>query len=117
MIPPMSAPGLLPRLTSMSEELPVQRVEVGFVGAPPIRAIERAAGVSEVEVDGAALRCVVLGSFQPFLEALRGHEVVSLTSTPPHAPSEPGTRNAPAARLGQPNPQRPDDVKGRGPNA
>jgi hypothetical protein len=113
----MSAPGLLPRLTSMSEELPVQRVEVGFVGAPPIRAIERAAGVSEVEVDGAALRCVVLGSFQSFLEALRGYEVISLTSTPTHAASEPSTRDAPAARLGQPDPQQRNDVKGREPNA
>ena len=100
----MSALGLLPRLASMNEELPVQRVEVGFVGTPPIRAIERASGVSEVEVDGAALRCVVLGSFQPFLEALRGHEVIRLTSTP-------------AARLGQPNPRQLKDVKEREPNA
>jgi hypothetical protein len=84
----MSALGPLPRLTGMNEELPVQRVEVGFAGTPPMRAIERASGVSEVEVDGAALRCVVLGSFQPFLEALRGHEVISLTSTPAY-PSEP----------------------------
>lgn len=113
----MSALGLLPRLTGMNEELPTQRVEVGFVGTPPIRAIERAAGVSEVEVDGAALRCVVLGSFQPFLEALRGHEVISLTSTPTSASSEPSTRNAPAARLGQPNPQQRNDARGREPNA
>ena len=84
----MSALGPLPRLTSMNEELPVQRVEVGFVSTPPLRAIERASGVSEVEVDGAALRCVVLGSFQPFLEAVHGHEVISLTSTPTY-PSEP----------------------------
>jgi hypothetical protein len=77
----MSALGLLPRLTSMTEELPVQRVEVGFVGTPPVRAVERASGVSEVEVDGATLRCLVLGSFQPFLEALRGHEVISLTTS------------------------------------
>jgi hypothetical protein len=27
------------------------------------------------------LRCLVCGSFQPFLEALRGHEVVGLNST------------------------------------
>jgi hypothetical protein len=46
----MSALGLLPRLTSMTEELPVQRVEVGFVGTPPVRAVQRASGVSEVEV-------------------------------------------------------------------
>jgi hypothetical protein len=56
-------------------------VEVRFVGAPPARQIERASGVSEIEIDGAILRCLVCGSFQPFLEALRGYEVVSLTST------------------------------------
>jgi hypothetical protein len=64
----------------MSEQ--VQRVEVKFVGQPPTRQMERASGVSEVEVDGRVIRCVVSGSFQPFLEALRGHEVVNLTSTP-----------------------------------
>jgi len=62
-------------------DLPTQRVEVTFVNTPPIKQIERAQGVSEVEVEGSVLRCVVLGSFQPFLEALRGHEVVSLEST------------------------------------
>jgi hypothetical protein len=46
-----------------------------------MRQIERASGVSEVEVDGQLVRCLVHGSFQPFLEALRGYEVVSLTST------------------------------------
>ena len=64
----------------MTPELPVQRVEVRFVGAPPGRQVTRASGVSEVEIDGALLRCVVYGSFQPFLEALRGHEVISLKS-------------------------------------
>jgi hypothetical protein len=64
----------------MTRELPVQRVEVSFVGAPPTQQVKRASGVSEVEIDGATLRCVVCGSFQPFLEALRGHEVISLTS-------------------------------------
>jgi hypothetical protein len=28
------------------------------------------------------LRCLVNGSVQPFLEALRGYEVIGLTSTP-----------------------------------
>jgi hypothetical protein len=65
----------------MSAELPIQRVEVSFVGAPPGHQIKRASGVSEVEIDGATLRCLVHGSFQPFLEALRGHEVLSLRST------------------------------------
>jgi len=68
----------------MSEELPIQRVEVSFVGAPPAQQVERASGVSEVEVDGPILRCLVSGSFQPFLEALRGYEVVSLRSTLTH---------------------------------
>jgi hypothetical protein len=59
-----------------------QRVEVSFVGTPPVRQIERASGVSEVNVDGQIVRCLVIGSFQPFLEALRGHEVITLQSTP-----------------------------------
>ena len=65
----------------MAEEPPVQRVEVRFVGAPPVRQVERASAVSEVEIEGDVLRCLVCGSFQPFLEALRGHEVISLKST------------------------------------
>ena len=70
----------------MTNDLPIQRVEVSFVGAPPARQIERASGVSDVEVNGASLRCIVFGSFQPFLEALVGHEVVSLNSTPAGGP-------------------------------
>ena len=65
----------------MAKHSPVQRVEVTFVGTAPARQVERASGVSDVEVDGPTLRCLVSGSFQPFLEALRGHEVLSLTST------------------------------------
>ena len=71
----------------MTSELPTQRVEVSFVGVPPARQIERASGVSEVEVDGLTVRCLVSGSFQPFLEALRGHEVVDLRTTPAAARS------------------------------
>ena len=52
------------------------------MGTPPARQVARASGVTEVEVDGCRLRCLVCGSFQPFLEALRGYEVISLTSTP-----------------------------------
>jgi hypothetical protein len=72
----------------MTRGQPTQRVEVSFVGAPPALQIERASGVSDMEVDGRTVRCLVCGSFQPFLEALRGHEVVSLRSEPPH-PLEP----------------------------
>jgi hypothetical protein len=66
----------------MTREPATQRVEVSFVGVPPARQVERASGVSDVEVDGQILRCLVCGSFQPFLEALRGHEVVSLRTSP-----------------------------------
>ena len=65
----------------MTQELRSQRVEVTLVGTPPARQVARASGVTEVEVDGCQLRCLVCGSFQPFLEALRGYEVLSLTST------------------------------------
>ncbi len=78
----MSARTLLPSLLLMAEEPTTQRVEVTFVGAPPARQVERASGVSEVEVDGPVLRCIVYGSFQPFLEALHCHEVVSPKSIP-----------------------------------
>lgn len=65
----------------MSDELPIRRVEVTFVGTAPARQVERASGVSEVESDGSVLRCLIRGSFQPFLEALRGYEVIVLNST------------------------------------
>ena len=64
----------------MADGLSVQRVEVTFVGTPPMRQVERALGVSEVSVEGSVLRCTVYGSFQSFLEALRGHEVLSFKS-------------------------------------
>ena len=66
----------------MAEQLKMQRVEVLFVGAAPVQQVERTSGVSEVEVHGRVLRCTVYGSFQPFLEALRGHEVINLTTIP-----------------------------------
>jgi len=66
----------------MTKELATQRVEVTFVGSPPVRQIARAIGVTEVKVDGHRVCCLVWGSFQPFLEALRGYEVTSLTSAP-----------------------------------
>jgi hypothetical protein len=68
-------------VTSVAEELPVRRVEVRVTGGAPAQRIARASGVSQVEAYGSILRCIVRGSFQPFLEALRGHEVVDLDST------------------------------------
>jgi hypothetical protein len=66
--------------TVVAEQLKIQRVEVSFVGAAPVRQVKRASGVSEVKSHGRGLRCTVCGSFQPFLEALRGHEVINLRS-------------------------------------
>ena len=71
----------------MTRDLPVLQVEVTFVGNPPVQQIARASGVSEVEVGGPIVRCLVCGSFQPFLDALHGHEVFSLKSTPIHDPT------------------------------
>jgi hypothetical protein len=74
----------------MPGELPVRRVEVSFVGTAPAERVQRASGVSDVETDGSTLRCLVCGSFQPFLEALRGHEVIGLNSAPPPPGTSPG---------------------------
>jgi len=72
----------------MNEKLTVQWVALNFVGTPTVQRIERASGVSEVEVDGAVLRCLASGSFQLFLEPLRGYDVMSLKSTSPKGEGE-----------------------------
>ena len=82
MLPRIAAPATIPSLVDMATALPVQRVEVSFVGTPPVSQIERASGVSDVKRHGPIVRCLVAGSFQPFLEALRGHEVITMQSTP-----------------------------------
>lgn len=66
----------------MVQNAATQRVEVTFIGTPPARQIQQALGVSDVQIDGHLVRCLVCGSFQPFLEALRGYEVTSLTAIP-----------------------------------
>ena len=71
-----------PSVTAMTEELTIRRVEVSFVGRPPTQVLERTRGVTNIETEGPILRCLVWGSFQPFLEALRGHEVLVLESVP-----------------------------------
>jgi hypothetical protein len=84
----------------MPDDPPLRRVEVRFASAPPARQVARAAGVSRVEAGGRTLRCLVCGSFQPFLEALRGHEVLVLTSIP-----VPTDRESPAASPGSTTPE------------
>ena len=64
----------------MTESPSIHRVEVTFDGTPPTRPIEVASGVSDVVVEDHTLRCLVHGSVQPLLEAVRGYEVTSLTA-------------------------------------
>jgi hypothetical protein len=66
----------------MFTDAEVHQVEVTFVGATPSRQIERASGVTDLGVEGQTVRCVVRGSFQPLLDALRGYEVLRLTAIP-----------------------------------
>lgn len=77
-------------MTAMTDEVTIRRVEVSFAGRPPIRILERTPGVSNIEAHGSVLRCEVWGSFQPFLEALRGHEVINLESVPAAFPPPSG---------------------------
>ena len=69
----------------MSAQHRMHRVEVTCLGTPPARQIERASGVSEVVIEDQVVRCLVAGSFQPFLEALRGCEVITLQAMPAHS--------------------------------
>ena len=73
----------------MSEEPNSTTIEVTCVGRPPLERVARASGVSDVQVDGSMLRCQVRGSVQPFLEALRGTEVLSLTTSTCPEPTQP----------------------------
>jgi ABC-2 type transport system ATP-binding protein len=81
------------------------QVEIEFIGPAPTEAVRAAADVEQVAATGNRLSCMVRGSFQPLLEAITGHEVLSLAS---HEPSleelfldyyrEDGVEAAPPAR-------------------
>jgi len=73
----------------MSAQHPTHRVQATCLGTPPARQIQLASGVSEVVIEGQVVRCLVAGSFQPFLEALRGCEVLTLQATPAHPEGDP----------------------------
>ncbi len=72
----------VPRFLAMSDEHPAWRVQADLTGKPPVDLIQRASGVSDVDVRGQVVCCRIDGSFQPFLEALRACEVVTLQSAP-----------------------------------
>ena len=80
----------LPRFVGMNQDNPAWRVRVDVIGKPPVSRLERAAGVSDVDVRGQVVRCRIDGSFQPFLEALLGCEVLTLQSAPLAPPIEGG---------------------------
>ncbi|UNK46103.1 hypothetical protein [Arthrobacter sulfonylureivorans] len=66
----------------MNEKAGISRVEIHLTRTPPATRLTRTAGVSEVNVSGTVLTCLVSGSFQPLLESLQGYEVVRLWSSP-----------------------------------
>lgn len=82
----MIAGGGTPTVEVMTRNHQTQLVEVSFLGAPPAGRIARASGVSRLQVDGSTVRCAVTGSFQPFLEALHGHEVMTVATADPPLP-------------------------------
>jgi ABC-2 type transport system ATP-binding protein len=59
------------------------QVELRFAGPPPVDAVRAAAGVSQVSVTGMRLLCTVRGGFGQLLEAIAGHEVVTMASQEP----------------------------------
>ncbi|HVV36403.1 MAG TPA: ABC transporter ATP-binding protein [Acidimicrobiales bacterium] len=56
-------------------------VEIKFSGRPP--ALAKVKGVRDVSVDGKSVRCQIAGPIQPLLDALDGHQVVSMFSREP----------------------------------
>jgi ABC-2 type transport system ATP-binding protein len=78
--------GRLVRVAELDDlhDIRFHRVEIEFAGPPPATEIAKATGVDDVRVAGTHLTCTVHGSFEPFLDALRGAEVLNLVS---HEPS------------------------------
>jgi ABC-2 type transport system ATP-binding protein len=78
--------GRLVRLARLADlhEIRFHQVEIQFAGTVPVEAITRAAGVDRVEVKDSRLRCIVRGSFEPLMQALRDGHVINFAS---HEPS------------------------------
>jgi hypothetical protein len=66
----------------MNEKAVTSRVEIHLTRTPPATRLARTAGVSEVNVAGTVITCLVSGNFQPLLESLRGYEVLHMWSSP-----------------------------------
>jgi ABC-2 type transport system ATP-binding protein len=78
--------GRLVRLARLADlhEIRFHQVEIQFAGTVPVEAIKRAAGVDRVEVKDGRLHCIVRGSFEPLMQALRDSHVINFVS---HEPS------------------------------
>ncbi len=78
--------GRLVRLATLADlhEIRFHQVEIQFAGTVPVEPIKRAAGVDRVEVKDSRLRCIVRGSFEPLMQALRDSQVINFAS---HEPS------------------------------
>ena len=50
----------------------------------PVKAIRSAAGVEDVVASDHTVKCIVKGSFEPLLDALRGTTVTNLVSHEPN---------------------------------
>ncbi len=78
--------GRLVRTAKLGElhDIRFHQVEIQFAGPVPVAAIRGAPGVDRVEVKDRQVRCIVRGSFEPLMAALRDSRVLNLTS---HEPS------------------------------
>lgn len=78
--------GRLVRTATLSElhEIHLHQVELEFAGDVPVAAVRAVPGVDHVEVEAHRLRCSVRGSFDPFMKAVAGSEVLVFNS---HEPS------------------------------
>jgi ABC-2 type transport system ATP-binding protein len=78
--------GRLVRLARLADlhEIRFHQVEIQFAGTVPVEAVKRAAGVDRVEVKDSRLHCIVRGSFEPLMQALRDSHVINFVS---HEPS------------------------------
>jgi ABC-2 type transport system ATP-binding protein len=78
--------GRLVRTARLGElhDIRFHEVEIQFAGAVPVDAIRAAAGVDRVEMQDSRVRCIVRGTFEPLMSAIRESRVVNFSS---HEPS------------------------------
>jgi ABC-2 type transport system ATP-binding protein len=77
--------GRLVRTARLDElhDIRFHQVEMQFAGPVPGEAIKSAAGVDRVDVRGSIVHCIVRGSFEPLMNAIRDSHVVNFSSREP----------------------------------